>query len=222
MPPRSEPAELSTVAVQGVIYHKGDFVLLRNPKDLHRPFVAIAQRFAQSTGPQKKIVVTTQWYYRPEDMPASLKNERPMKRCVENEIFESSHVDDNPTEALCGKAVVLRVKAIDGWKVRVVRDGGVQCDVTGCRTTPNRGCARTRRSDARGAHPHSITLQQGSHIFPLPSPAFPQPVCVQVLLPDGQQSLLEAYEREGRSAECHGMCAHGYWPIAADRPWWRG
>ena len=166
MPPRSEPAELSTVAVQGVIYHKGDFVLLRNPKDLHRPFVAIAQRFAQSTGPQKKIVVTTQWYYRPEDMPASLKNERPMKRCVENEIFESSHVDDNPTEALCGKAVVLRVNRSMAGRYVWYGTGG--CSVMSLAA----GLRRTAGVLARGAATHAAricTASPCSKVSHLPS-----------------------------------------------------
>jgi hypothetical protein len=111
-------AEMDTIYVGGKTYSVGDAVQLRNPNSTEHPFVARARAFYK-TGPRDKdIGVLLQWFYRTADLPPRVVDQIPVET-EENELFETTHIDENHADALCGKCVVHRVKTAAHWKVLV-------------------------------------------------------------------------------------------------------
>jgi hypothetical protein len=112
LPPRA------TWTIGGTAYQVGDAVHMRNPQAKGSPFVAIIRKFHQ---PQDSLLVNVQWFYRPCDMTARVLSNLPGKDAVENELFETLHVDDNDAATLDGKCFVSRVTSVSDWTVRAAQ-----------------------------------------------------------------------------------------------------
>ncbi|KAG5183673.1 hypothetical protein JKP88DRAFT_181662, partial [Tribonema minus] len=72
------------------------------------PFVAQVEALWEERG-TGQWKVRTRWYYRPEDLPASVLAAYPLGRALPNEVFLSGERDDNDVQSILGRVAVARV-----------------------------------------------------------------------------------------------------------------
>ncbi|KHN14902.1 protein polybromo-1-like [Glycine soja] len=86
----------------GIQYTIGDHVLFKPEEKGQKPYAGIIKDITQ--GNNGNVVVTGQWFYRPEE--AEKKGGGNWKSCDSRELFYSFHCDDVHAEAVMHKCVV--------------------------------------------------------------------------------------------------------------------